>query len=119
MCGRLWRVITVTFFDKMSYRRARAKIKRDMVTFSQPCVNVNTTTCISLEDFQRMWEVKNPKKSCRRSLQGGPFKLTGSLLHTMQQGTGQFEWSTLYVDSYRFKNSGCFENRKVLKFYNH
>ena len=31
------------------------------------------------------------------ALQGGPFKLTGSLLHTMQQRTGQFEWSTLYL----------------------
>ena len=31
-------VITVTFFDKMSCRRARVKIKRGMVTFLQPCV---------------------------------------------------------------------------------
>ena len=31
-------VITVTFFDKMSYHRARVKIKRGMVTFPQPCV---------------------------------------------------------------------------------
>ena len=31
-------VITVTFFDKMSCRRARVKIKIGMVTFSHPPV---------------------------------------------------------------------------------
>ena len=36
--GWLWGVITVTFFDKMSCRRARVKIKIGMVTFSHPCV---------------------------------------------------------------------------------
>ena len=38
--GWLWGVITVTFFDKMSCRRARVKIKIGMVTFSHPCVIV-------------------------------------------------------------------------------
>ena len=38
--GWLWGVITVTFFDKMSCRRARVKIKIGMVTFSHPCVRV-------------------------------------------------------------------------------
>ena len=30
--------ITVTFFDKMSFRRARVKIKSGMVTLLIPCV---------------------------------------------------------------------------------
>ena len=40
-------VITVTFFNKMSYHRARVKIKRDMVTFLQPCVAIFSETCSS------------------------------------------------------------------------
>ena len=36
----------MTFFDKMSCRRARVKIKIGMVTFSHPCVHVYITIYI-------------------------------------------------------------------------
>ena len=45
--GWLWGVITATFFDKMSCRRARVKIKIGMVTFSHPCVGATNPFSIT------------------------------------------------------------------------
>ena len=47
--GWLWGVITATFFDKMSCRRARVKIKIGMVTFSHPSVGTQQS------QFSKTW----------------------------------------------------------------
>ena len=45
----------MTFFDKMSCSRARVKIKRDMVTFSQPCVySLNNFKNFSVKKFLKI-----------------------------------------------------------------
>ena len=56
--GWLWGVITATFFDKMSCRRARVKIKIGMVTFSHPCVYMTLWPLSNLNIFHPTWKFR-------------------------------------------------------------
>ena len=76
---------------------ATCNITTDKKDVSRPRKHIINSAPLNIQQNIYMYIIRE----IPYNLQGGPFKLTGSLLHNMQQRTGQFEWSTLYYINYQ------------------